>query len=712
MMRWASTGPRMLGTSLGRRQDSGETPVKHPFVPNRLGRALDFVSDLGVLAFAVWTLIAYVGMATQAKATLLVAVWLATVPLLGVILVALASRAHGAMASEPTHRPHPRAAGSQTTIGLSIAGVAAGLVSAILAATVAHAVWVLVWAGAVTAVAVAVIRGRWRSEESRDLEPTPAWPAHAFAACVGLSFAVMSLFVNRPNGDDTFYVNRATGTAQLNRIPVRDIIFTDERINPISGAGLPVDSFSALEGAVGRFVGIHGASVAYYVIPPLVTFFATWALWRLLRAWAPSSVVLCFALGCVYWAFSAQSALTPGSYFLNRIWQGKVVLVAWLIPTAYVLLTRWLSRRDARTAVLLLAVGVSAIGLTGSGTFVAPLVFGTAMVALAARRDWRGFPVLLAAAAFPFLVGFIATQMYSVKLLSDKELSNAWYFHQVFGVGVLAAVSLVGLWAGPWLARSGPPARLTTGISVVALLLLAPALLPTLNDVTQLTSILRRTLWIVPLPALVGLLGAVSASAVLRRLPDAPSLHRWIATAAPAALVAALLIPFGQPLWISWKTGGDYWIDRPAWKIGKRPLRKAWSIIRRYEGQEAILAEEPIMHAIGLITVRPKAVNPRGFYARLAPEPRQRTDNRLALTRFVTGEKPIPSQQEVRRALVDLRVGLICVDDDKALIIREVETIGYLKAFSVRKMVCLRRPQSIATAASFSASTRLPSYAG
>jgi hypothetical protein len=84
----------------------------------------------------------------------------------------------------------------------------------------------------------------------------------------------------------------------------------------------------------------------------------------------------------------------------------------------------------------------------------------------------------------------------------------------------------------------------------------------------------------------------------------------------------------------------------------------------------------------------------------------------LALTRFVKGEDPIPSQQEVRRALVDLRVGLICVDDAKALIIHEVETIGYLRAFSGRGMVCLRRPQSIATASSFSASTRLPTYAG
>jgi MFS family permease len=702
MMRWASAAPRMLGTSRRSRPETGETAVEDPFVPSRLGRALDFVSDLGVLAFAVWTLIAYVGMATEAKATLLVAVWLATVPILAVILAALEGRAPRATVGGPTRRARPRLPASQTTVGLSIAGLAAGLVSAFLAATVANEVWFLVWAGAVAAVAVAVLRGRWRAEESPEVGPTLAWPAHAFAAFSGLTFAAMSLFVNRPNADDTFYVNRATGTAQLNRIPVRDIIFTNERIDPISGAGLPVDSFSALEGAVGRFIGVHGASVAYYVTPPLMTFLATWALWRLLRAWAPGNVVLCFALGCFYWAFSAQSALTPGSLFLSRIWQGKVVLVAWLVPTAYVLLTRWLSRRDARTAVLLLAVGVCSIGLTGSGTFVAPLLFGTGMVALAVRRDWRGFPVLLAAAAFPFLVGFIATQMYSVKLLTEWELSSAWYFHEVFGVGVVAAVSLIGLWAAPWLARAGPPTLLTTSIALAALLLLAPAVLPTLNDITQLTSILRRTFWIVPLPALVGLLGAASAGLVLDRLrADAPPLRRWIATAAPAALAAALLIPFGQPLWVSFRSGDDFWTRRPVWKIPQQPLRKASAIIHRYDGNGAVLADHRIMHAIGLITVHPKPVNARGFYARLAPEPRQRTRNRLALTWFVEGREPLPSRQEVRLALADLRVGLICVDDKKAPIISEVETMGYFEAFSVRNMVCLRGPQSPSTPASF-----------
>jgi hypothetical protein len=52
----------------------------------------------------------------------------------------------------------------------------------------------------------------------------------------------MSLFINEQNADDVFCVNRATATAQLNHIPVRDVIFTDERVPRLGGTGPPVEA--------------------------------------------------------------------------------------------------------------------------------------------------------------------------------------------------------------------------------------------------------------------------------------------------------------------------------------------------------------------------------------------------------------------------------------------------------------------------------------
>jgi Family of unknown function (DUF6077) len=680
---------------------------EHAGPTSRFALALDFVSDLGVLAFATWTLIAYGGMLTGASATLLVAIWLAAVPLLAVLLVVLVRRTAEDAAAPADAEGEEPPNGRRRRILLPAAALG-GVAAVVLTGMAQNALWALVWLGAAVAVAAAVALGRLRSPVETRALPVIAWPAHLFVAAVGFAFAVMSLFINRASGDDTFYVNRATGVAELDHIPIRDIIYTHEDLPPLGGTGLPVDTFSALQGAVGAFANTHGASVAYFVTPPLMTFFATWALWRLLRSWAPRNLLLCFALASVYWLFSAQGQLTPGSYFLSRMWQGKVILVAWLIPTAYVLMTRWLARRDVVTGLLLVAVGVGSIGMTSTAAFVMPLVFATAMVPLLAAKAWRALPVLLAGGSFPLVVGFLVAQKYSLvdpfqleeKLRRQRgaargtfwSIGTSEYFHAIVGVGFLAAVGMLAFLAAPWLARSGYATRMATGIAVVAILLLAPGVLPTINHVTDLSTLLRRVIWVVPFPAVVGLLAAVPAAELFRRLARGRPARRFATAAAPAALLGALLIAFGHPLWNSWRTGEPLWVKNVSWKTGPFALGRAHAILRRYDGDGAILAEERIMHAIALVTVDPKTVNPRSFYTRLMPEARDRTRDRLALTRFVEGENPTPSPAQVESALSNLQVGLVCVDRSRTSVFREVEDIGYREAFAFTRLVCLQRP--------------------
>ena len=52
-----------------------------------LGALLDFFSDWAVAALAVWTLIAYGGMATEARVDVLTPIWLVTLPLIALGLI-------------------------------------------------------------------------------------------------------------------------------------------------------------------------------------------------------------------------------------------------------------------------------------------------------------------------------------------------------------------------------------------------------------------------------------------------------------------------------------------------------------------------------------------------------------------------------------------------------------------------------------------------
>ena len=644
---------------------------------NPLRRTLDFLSDWALLCFAAWTLLAYIGMATEANVTLLVVPWLITTPFLAAVLLL------------PRLREW-RTADGTAPAGLALdgrrwplyAGLGGGGLSAILAAGSNQIPWPVVWLPALVAAVAILAARKLRGSPPAAEEPAERvwWVGDVVALLVALGFAAMSLLVFRPNPDDAFYVNRATATAQLGHIPVLDVIFTHEEVARGGGAGLPLDSYSALQGAVARLLGLEAPTVAYLLFPPVFTFLATWALWRLVRAWAPRRLLLCFALGSVFWAWSAQFPLTSGSYFLNRIWQGKVAFVAWLMPTAYVYMTRWFGQRNAVTAILLLAAGLSSIGMTGSATFVAPLLFLVAVIALAARREWRAAIVPALAGLIPFAIGvFVLAKFPLSETVGEEPLhAQAWFYQQVVGAGVVGAIAAIGVWAAPWFARAGPAERLTSALALLFALLTAPGMMIFLNHATGLTGTLRRVLWIVPFPALVALLAA---------LPLARALPRFV-PAGVAVAVAALLVAFGAPLWTL--KGHELWDYPPAWKVWGTPRARA--VLARYDGRGPILARTGVMQAIAIITVEPKAVDARRLYLTRTLDMPKGIRERLVLTRFINRAPRQPSEHAVRSALARLHVGLVCVAQRDIDLVPIVERLGpYRQSFVTHGQTCLVR---------------------
>ncbi len=654
---------------------------------DRLGVALDFVSDLAILCFASWTLVAYMGMLTEARVAVLVPVWLATTPFLAAALVVLRRRSIPSVndggSSEIVAPPDQGAGNWPSRRTLLLVGLVAGLIGALLAAS-SRVPWALAWLPVLVSAAAVVAAGKLRSRAPSVAAEPIGWASHAFASAVAIAFGVMSLFIARGNADDVFYVNRAAAVRQLDHIPVLDVIFTHEEVARGGGAGLPNDSFSALEGALARVVGVEGPSMAYYVFPPVFTFLATWAVWRLVRAWAPRQAWLCFALASAFLLWSAQYPLTSGNYFLNRMWQGKVVLVAWAIPTIYVYLTRWLGKRDALTAVLLLAAGFATIGLTGSATFVTPLVVLGGLIPLAARLEWAKIPVPLLAGAIPFAIGLgILLRFPLSETVGQTPLEEqSWFYHQVVGSGEVGAIAAFGAFAAPWIVRSGPAQRMTTGIVVVFAILTLPGMIVFLSDVSGLSGTLRRVLWAVPFPALVGLLAAVPvATRVGKLLP-----------AATAVGISVLLVVFGSPLWTSFWTGESLWRYPPSWKI--HDAGPARAVLRHYGGAGPILADRGIMTNIAIMTSEPKAVNARTLYLTRTDLSRAEIKDRLLLTRFVTDKMP-PAMTAVGPALDRLDVGLVCLYSKRRMRIESVLSLGtYEPAFQTSGETCLRRVQS------------------
>ena len=625
--------------------------------PSPVARAIDLLSDWGVAGFAAWTLLCYLAVLTHAPVSLITVVWLCVLPLLGLGLYRLRSRT-------PAARPEPfrtsrrvdrRVARVPRAVWVVVSVLCAGVAASLAALRADHS-WVVPWllAGACVAVAVCVAARRPDGGAVR-----PARSADLVVVAIALGLAALSLLVFSTDGDDPYYVNRAVAAAQLDIVPTRDVVFTHQAVPPIAGAGLPLGTLSVLQGALARLVGVSAGSVAYYVTPPVGTFLAVWGLWRLLRSWAPRRALACLLLGCVYLLFSGADPQSFGNFFLTRMWQGKVVFVAWLVPVLYTYLTAWAARRSARTGLLLVAGGIAGLGLTASATFAVPLVVTAGCLPLVMRREWRALAVPVAALAFPLVIGFIATRIHPVGAASTGPHPVWDLYRHTMGHGVVAAIGGLALWTGPWLARAGAAARAVTGIGVVTVIILTPGLFTLVTETQHIGETLWRAFWVIPAPALVGLLAAV------------PGLRaaRWSGVTAGVA-AAGLLVAAGRPIW---NVAEVHLVSRPAWKQSAAPLHQADEILAHYDGAGKILAPSRVMRAISLITVRPKAVNARGYYAGILPDTPRRTRERLALTRLADGDDPRPGLAQTRTALADLNVGLVCVHADEHRVVRFVE---------------------------------------
>jgi hypothetical protein len=352
-----------------------------------------------------------------------------------------------------------------------------------------------------------------------------------------------------------------------------------------------------------------------------------------------------------------------------------VIFVAWMVPTLYVLLTRWIRRSDLRAAVLLLAAALASIGLTASATFVAPLVCAAAALPLLARREWRAAAVVALAGAIPLAIGGLVSHHYGISDdISHYPRDNYWIVTQVFAAGVVGAVGAVALWSSPWFARTR---GIATGIAVITALLLVPGVLALIRDVVGLSETLRRLLWLVPLPALVGLLAAGPA-------------RRTVAVGT-AVVAAGLLIGFGTPLWTGFD-GGGRWKSPPSWKTNGHYVTEARTILAHYRGSGSVLANKATMRALAFITVEPKAVNPRTYYGQLLPGPARWIGERRALTRLATRGTAPSSPRFVRRALNDLGVGVVCLPAGKPRLPAKAGiTPEYRRAFSTRDADCFVR---------------------
>ncbi|GAA2623829.1 DUF6077 domain-containing protein [Actinomadura fulvescens] len=658
-------------------------------------RLLDRLSDLAVVAFAVWTAVYHAGLLFDPPTWVLLVCWL-------VVLAGLGGLYAWRLPSWTAERA-PETSLDRPPLGYwAFAAIATGVVAGTAAGLHKSGVpWWVVWAAGLLSVAATAAvfvgaRGGAHVLRGGDEEDEPARGMTAVPVLTAAGFAIASLFLVNTDGDDAFFVSRSVWTAAHGRVPLQDVIFTQGELPPIAGEP-PVSSIEVLVGALARVLGVPAASFLWYVALPVAVFLAVWALWRLVREWAPRRLLACFVVAVAYLVWAGESAGSLGAFHLLRMWQGKAMFVSALIPLLYVYLTRWAERRSPAALALAATAGVAATGLSSTAALLVPLVVAAVAGPLIITRRVGAGVAAAAALAYPVGAGLLVTLTHSGgEMVEGRAAGAAASYAVVLLAGALGVIGGCALWLSPWLARPGAPALIAGGIAAVTTVLLVTGLLEFMGSATGAGPVMWRTLWVVPAPVLVGLLATVTLPRVLARGPA--TARRWLVLA-PAALVCAALVVGGLPLWA--RDAGTLVEGRPSWKAVPKELRTSRVVVReakahqgQAEGQRdggaVVLMPQRYMRTVPMFAIGANAVSPNSHHLHILGASRTFTDDRKLLTRLVQSPRSRkPAAGPVREALRRVQVTVACAHRADTAALRIIAAAGYGGRREIGGLVCL-----------------------
>ncbi|HEV7193330.1 MAG TPA: DUF6077 domain-containing protein [Jatrophihabitantaceae bacterium] len=677
-----------MSTSISDRPAPAAAPPGWTHGAALVTRALDYLIDAVVVAFADWTVLYHLGLLAKLHTDVLLLLWVVTT---AVALWTL-GRIRGGADEKPVSPSEPVAADNSVrssvlsalgnvSVPLVGASVLLAAVSAGLVMSGTNSLWWPGWLAGAASVVVALLAvlraARDATTGTRGLDLATVSPAGTLLALgSGLGLGLFSLFTLRSDPDDTFYVNRAAWVANHGTIPTHDTMFSDQTLPAIRGAGVPVQSIETFQGAIAHVFHLAAGTAAYLVTPPVGTFLAVWALWRLVRAWAPRRLALCFALGLVYLLWAGTTGANLGVFFLARMQQGKVVFVAMMVPLLYVYLTEWIAKPSRRHAALLFAGGVTAVGLTSSATFLVPIICAAVALPVLLQRRY-----LIALGAFvpfvyPAVVGLVVHFSNSSVDPNGKVWDGQGMVHFVFGTHVFGAIGWLAALAAVWFVRPGAPRLAVAGASAMLLVVAGPGILSLMNDLTGAHAVLWRAVWVAPLPALVGMAAALPLPADIR----------WAAPL-PALVGIAAVVAAGQLLWAPARSVSI--TSSPTWRYNAQALHQARQILDMHRGPGPVLAPDTTMRALTLTTTTVHAIDPLYAYVLLLDEPAAQHRARILLSRMIEGKSPMPSAAAVRAALSELKVSMVCVKPGWTERTALAKSAGYTRATSISGETCL-----------------------
>ena len=670
-----------------------------PSVASRAGRG---IVEGALTFFAVWTLCYQVALAARIPSmpTFVAAV------VLWLLAVVLLVRRPVQEAGRPLQQP-PRAA--IVVLAVAVTGIAFGLgvsghraLALDLGLVMVAAYLVRQWRARRHGDAGDTTRGDDLADTPRDdgsavaERRTPSQgPLWAVGWLLALVSGALASVLNRPGGDDAFFVNLSVWVAQKGTFPLRDTMLSDQVFPGLQVHTPNVSSIEALFGVLAALTGVPAGVIVYLVVPPALTVLTMLGLtWLVEEARIPAAPFALVAAVVSMWMSGAETT-TFGNFPLG-IWQGKIILAATVIPLLYVTGMRLMARRRLVDHLLFGSAVIASVGASNTAVFLTPvLILGLVLAAVATRGVRAAIP-LAAWVPYPLAVGLVIAVTVPPSP-TPAELASIGYsdpghpLQPLFAVpgrplGIfIVTVVVVGVgWLG--IRDRLMQAAVLGGVAATAIFVLPPVqhLAVTVGGIG---AVVWRIWWVVPAPLLAA--GVVGAGAVTAR-----SLPRPLSAAVVLVTGAALaLAPLVHGRWVGSPASEVHWSLPTTWKVVEHSLPEAQLAVRVSKPGDTILAPWSVSRMLADYTVDVHPVSARSFYLpNYLTDPRALVARRLELQAFADSRTPPASDAPRLKAALDaVGVDTICLGDGRPGAVRMAKSLGFHVVGSVDQVICLRR---------------------
>lgn len=466
----------------------------------------------------------------------------------------------------------------------------------------------------------------------------------------------VTLFANRPDPDDAFYMSIP---ATLLRFPHAPVLLHDTMYRmgdlPLLLPIYRVDSYEVLVGTLSRLTGVPHMEIAYLVLPSLFAVFAVLAWARLLKRLIPERWITTLVILFLCVLALGEAHQSYGNFAFVRLFQGKAILATVMVPAIVCAALDFSRCAGARNWIVLFAAQVAALGFTSSALFVAPAAAGMALASAWSpdASAMRRFLIGLLASAYVIAAGgvLIFATHGGHGFVSDATMQPMLdLIKHTWGTRSTALlIALLAAWAFV-------PSRLAgryfaAGALLFLFVVLNPYTYRFMADHLTGASTHWRLTWALPLPVFAAVVLGGVVSGIMRVRPR-------------AAGVAGFVLFVCGAGWFGWTCGvlretNFLRLGVPGLKVYQFEYPIAKRVATRVPENGVVLAPELVATWLPTFVQHPRLVGVRTVY--LAQTfPVQEAKRRLALMQYVAGSKrTAESKGEFVKALT--RYGITCV---------------------------------------------------